>query len=151
MSKARQDLGHLVEEYQAEIVLPDTWPVAVGYAPWIEVVWRNYLSNAITYGGQPPRVEMGATGQPDGVVRFWVRDNGPGIPLEIQDRLFRPFTQLDQARSRGYGLGLSIVRRIVEKLDGRVGVASEIGRGSVFSFTLPGAVSQRRSRGGDKL
>jgi len=71
-------------------------------------------------------------------VRFWVRDNGPGLTPEEQARLFTLFTQLDQDRTKGHGLGLSIVWRIVNKLDGQVGVESEVGRGSVFSFTLPG-------------
>jgi len=67
-----------------------------------------------------------------------VRDSGPGIPPEAQARLFTPFTRLDQIRVKGQGLGLSIVRRIVEKLDGQVGVESQPGQGSTFSFTLPG-------------
>jgi len=73
------------------------------------------------------------------MVRFWVRDNGPGIAPDDQARLFAPFTRLDQARAEGHGLGLSIVRRIVEKLNGQVGLESELGRGSLFFFTLPGA------------
>jgi len=83
-------------------------------------------------------VELGATPQPDRMVRFWVRDNGPGLTPEEQALLFTPFTRLDQARAKGHGLGLSIVRRIVEKLGGQVGVESEVGKGSVFTFTLPG-------------
>ncbi len=81
---------------------------------------------------------MTLTTQVDGMVRFWVRDNGPGLTPEDQTRLFVPFTRLDQIRVEGHGLGLSIVRRIVEKLGGQVGVESEglPGRGSVFSFTL---------------
>jgi two-component system sensor histidine kinase/response regulator len=77
--------------------------------------------------------------QPDGMVRFWVRDNGPGITPEAQSRLFTPFTRLDQVSIQGHGLGLSIVRRIVEKLGGQVGVESQVRQGSVFSFTLPSA------------
>jgi two-component system sensor histidine kinase/response regulator len=77
--------------------------------------------------------------RPDGMVRFWVKDNGPGIPPEAQARLFTPFTRLDQARARGHGLGLSIVRRIVEKLGGQAGVESAAGQGSLFYFTLPAA------------
>ncbi|MCK4449343.1 MAG: HAMP domain-containing histidine kinase, partial [Anaerolineae bacterium] len=109
-----------------------------GYPLWVEEVWANYLSNAIKYGGQPPRVELGATVQADGYVCFWVRDNGDGIPPEERAHLFTPFTRLDRTRAQGHGLGLSIVRRIVEKLGGQVGVESEMGRGSVFTFTLPG-------------
>jgi signal transduction histidine kinase len=80
--------------------------------------------------------------QPDGTVRFWIRDNGPGLTPEEQTRLFTPFTRLDQAHAKGHGLGLSIVRRIVEKLGGQVGVESKVGQGSLFTFTLPGAASE---------
>ena len=136
-----QRLVDMIESYQAEIVMPETRPAALGYGPWIEEVWVNYLDNAIKYGGRPPRVELGAEELPDGdgpsSVRFWVRDNGPGLSLEERGRLFRPFTRLDQAHTKGHGLGLSIVRRIVEKLGGQVGVESEEGKGSTFSFTLP--------------
>jgi len=130
-------LKPLVTEQQAEIVLPDEWPVARGHAPWIEEVWVNYLSNALKYGGHPPHIELGATVQPNGEVRFWVADNGPGLAPKDQARLFVPFTRLEQARAEGYGLGLSIVHRIMERLGGQVGVESVPGRGSVFFFTLP--------------
>jgi PAS domain S-box-containing protein len=138
LDEAQRRLAYLIERHQAEIILPESWPVALGYGPWVEEVWTNYLSNAIQYGGRPPRVELGATEQADGKVCFWVRDNGPGLTPEEQARLFTPFTRLDQVRAKGHGLGLSIARRIVEKLGGQVGVESEVGRGSVFTFTLPG-------------
>jgi signal transduction histidine kinase len=136
VSEAQSRLTLLIEEYQAEIIVPDDWPVALGYGPWVEEVWANYLSNAIKYGGEPPRVELGATAQTDGMVRFWVRDNGQGLTPEEQAQLFIPFTRLDQALPKGHGLGLSIVQRIVKKLSGKVGVESKPGQGSVFSFLL---------------
>jgi signal transduction histidine kinase len=145
--EALNRLAGMVEESQAEIILPETWPQALGHGPWVEEVWANYISNAIKYGGQPPQVELGAdqvmispgsTGEAEGeYVRFWVRDNGPGISPEAQARLFVPFTQLDQVRGKGHGLGLSIVQRIVERLGGQVSVDSEIGQGSLFAFSLP--------------
>jgi PAS domain S-box-containing protein len=138
MTEVQQRLAGMIEEHHAEVTLPDTWPEALGYGPWVEEVWVNYLDNAIKYGGRPPRVELGGTEQPDGLRRFWVRDNGHGLTPEEQSRLFTPFTRLEQVRVKGHGLGLSIVRRIVEKLGGEVGVESEEGKGSVFSFTLPG-------------
>ena len=139
VAQAQASLAHFARERQEEILLPEAWPVAVGYGPWVEEVWVNYLSNAIKYGGQPPRVELGAT-VPEvatGQVRFWVRDNGAGLTPEEQARLFTPFTRLDQTRATGHGLGLSIVRRIVERLGGQVDVDSTPGEGSVFGFTLP--------------
>jgi PAS domain S-box-containing protein len=147
VGEAQHRLGYLVEEYQGEIVLPKSWPRAMGYAPWVEEVWVNYISNALKYGGQPPRVELGSTEGDDGVVRFWVRDNGPGVAPEQQAQLFASTTRLGRAGSKGHGLGLSIVRRIVELMGGQAAVESELGRGSVFSFTLPRAGVETGIRG----
>lgn len=144
--EAIERLHILVQDRHAQITLCDqaAWPAALGYAPWIEEVWVNYISNAIQYGGQPPQVQMGADApslteeqEQAGMARFWVRDNGPGLSAKAQVDLFTPFTRLVQVHTNGHGLGLSIVRRIVEKLGGQVGVTSEIGQGSTFFFTLP--------------
>jgi PAS domain S-box-containing protein len=153
VAEAQQRLAGMIAEYQAEIILPPAWPVVWGHAPWVEEVWVNYLSNALKYGGHPPIVELGFDweAQANGAnvqsgepvvrnVRLWIRDNGPGLPPEEQSRLFVPFTKLAQVRAEGHGLGLSIVRRIVEKLGGQVGVRSSgvPGEGCEFSFTLRG-------------
>ncbi len=142
VAEARERLAYMVDTYEAEITVPAQWPVALGYAPWIEEVWVNYISNGIKYGGQPPRLKLGAILQQDGRVRFWIRDNGPGLTLEEQARLFTPFTQLNRVRANGHGLGLSIVQRIVSKLNGEVGLISQRGHGSIFTFTLPGMNDQ---------
>ena len=139
VTAARQRLFYEIDKAGAVIDLPDDWPVAVGYAPWIEEVWTNYISNALKYGGSPPCVALGADRQPDGWVRFWARDNGPGLSDEEQARLFIPFARLNQVRAKGHGLGLSIVRRIMERLDGGVGVENAPDGGSMFYFTLPPA------------
>jgi signal transduction histidine kinase len=136
LARVQERLAFMLEEHQAEINLPESWPVPVGYGPWVEEVWINYLSNAIKYGGRSPKLDLGAAAQTDGTVRFWVSDSGPGLTTEEQARLFKPFTRVDQVSVKGHGLGLSIVRRIVEKLGGQVGVESQVGKGSVFSFTL---------------
>jgi len=78
------------------------------------------------------------------MVRYWVRDNGPGLSEEQRRQLFTEFTRLDPKRSEGHGLGLSIVQRIAEKLGGRVGCSSTLGQGSTFWFTLP-SVERRAS------
>jgi signal transduction histidine kinase/DNA-binding response OmpR family regulator len=135
--EAQERLIDLIETHRAKITLPQHWPTALGYAPWIEEIWVNYLSNAIKYGGRPPRVELGADTDHPPLIRFWVRDNGPGLTPEEQERLFTPFTRLDQVRAKGHGLGLSIARRIAEKLGGQVQVQSTPGHGSTFSFSLP--------------
>jgi two-component system sensor histidine kinase/response regulator len=76
VAKARKRLSYMVKEYHGRIIPPNTWPEALGNAPWIEDVWANYISNAMKYGGEAPRVELGASLQPDGMVRFWTRDYG---------------------------------------------------------------------------
>jgi two-component system, sensor histidine kinase and response regulator len=130
-------LAHQIKEQQAHLFIPGEWPLAQGYAPWIEEIWANYLSNGLKYGGRPPHLQLGSTLQADGMVRFWLRDNGPGLSPEDSARLFQQFTRLRRNEAEGHGLGLSIVRRIAEKLGGSAGVESSLGSGSTFYFTLP--------------
>lgn len=152
VAAARERLSHLIEERQAELILPEAWPTAMGHGPWIEEVWVNYLSNGLKYGGRPEldvasHLELGGcvdkAQMPTDpatelkMVRFWIKDNGPGISPSDQSQLFTPFTHIHHTRGRGHGLGLSIVQRIVEKSGGQVGVESEVGKGSTFWFTLP--------------
>jgi signal transduction histidine kinase len=155
MVSVQYRVAHMVDEYDAEIVVPDAWPVALGHPAWLEEVWANLISNAIEYGGRPPRVELGASPPsplPEGAVAlieqgmdtvcFWVRDNGRGLPLDEQVKLF---TRSDQDPSTEYGLGLALVQRIVGKLGGQVGVDSKVGHGSTFYFTLRAADEAPRS------
>ena len=135
VTNVRQRLSPMIAESQAQIESPDHWPAALGYAPWIEEVLANYISNAIKYGGQPPLIRLGAEDVATEDIRFWVQDNGDGIAPEDQANRFKPFSQLNK-RSKGHGLGLSIVRRIIEKMGGQVSVDSTPGHGSRFYFTL---------------
>jgi len=146
VTESLERVSNIIEQRGAQVTSPEVWPVVRGYAPWIEEVWVNYLSNAIKYGGRPDEgvpstLELGfdaplAVSDPD-YACFWVQDNGMGLTSEQQQHLFTPFVRLDQVRAEGHGLGLSIVRRIVEKLGGQVGVQSVVGQGSRFYFTLP--------------
>jgi signal transduction histidine kinase len=171
VSDVERRLNHLFQESQARLTKPETWPAALGHAPWVEEIWANYISNAIQHGGSPPQLEIGAeildspvdlpvlmeedaepVLVPTTMVRFWVRDHGDGIPLDQQEFVFAPFVTRNlhtarkappdgPAKASGHGLGLSIVKRIVEKLDGWVGIESTgvPGEGSLFFFTLPAA------------
>jgi signal transduction histidine kinase len=134
---------NLIQQSRAQVEQPAAWPAALGYGPWIAEVWSNYLSNAVKYGGQPPNIRLGADVLPERArVRFWVQDNGPGLTAEQQAALFRPFARVTQTRVKGHGLGLSIVRRIAEKLGGSAGVESQPGAGSRFWFELTAAMQQ---------
>ncbi|MDM8530462.1 hybrid sensor histidine kinase/response regulator [Anaerolineales bacterium HSG25] len=138
LTDVQKRLAPMVEEYQPQITFPDSWPKAVGYAPWIEEVWTNYFSNGLKYGGRPPHISFGATINDDSnLVRFWIKDNGAGLTSSQQEKLFTEFTRLNQTEVEGTGLGLSIIRRIIKRLGGQVGVESEVGQGSLFYFDLP--------------
>jgi len=107
----------------------------LGYDPWIEEVWYNYISNAIAYGGSSPVIEIGSEVQNSDFIKYFVKDNGPGLSPEFKAIVFQTSPEKDKV-AHGYGLGLSIVKSIVEKLGGYIDVESEIGNGSVFSFYL---------------
>lgn len=127
-----------LEQTKAVVHIPRSWPVSVGHGPWVEEVWVNYIGNAAKYGGPAPVVTLGAEVRGD-VVRYWVDDTGPGISPEAQESLFVPFSRVTTEAIEGHGLGLSIVRRITDKLGGACGVESEPGQGSRFWLELPAA------------
>ncbi|WP_448205797.1 ATP-binding protein [Azospirillum sp. sgz302134] len=113
----------------------------------LERVLRNLLSNAIAHGAGDGdgegrgRVLFGCRRRPGGV-EFQVWDNGPGIPEDAREAIFEEFRQLknpERSAAKGFGLGLSIVSRIARLLGLEVTVRSAVGRGSVFSVTVPRA------------
>lgn len=100
----------------------------------------NLVANAIKYNRSGGLVTVTASRQPDRRVRIAVSDTGFGIPADKQKHLFEPFERLGVERTgiEGTGLGLSLCKRLVEAMDGTIGVSSEPGRGSTFWIDLPG-------------
>jgi len=145
----RLDMGAIVTEsieraeeilrrHAVAITRPETWPAAVGHAPWVIEMWVNFLSNAAKYGGPNPAITLGGEAVAGGrAARFWVQDHGPGLDESARSKMFVPFTRISKVRAAGHGFGLSIVRRIAEKLGGTVGVDSTPGAGARFWFELP--------------
>jgi protein-histidine pros-kinase len=106
----------------------------------LKQVLLNLLSNAVKFTPAGGRVEVGHGIAADGMLELWVEDSGIGIQPEDLGKLFVEFQQLDSGTSRRYGgtgLGLALVKRIVELQGGRIAVRSEPGRGSVFTVRLP--------------
>lgn len=101
-------------------------------------VLQNLLDNAAKYmGDQPnPQIEIGCSGEEDGKAVLCVKDNGMGIAPEYHERVFGLFNKLDSS-SDGTGVGLALVKKIIEVHEGRIWVESEMGKGSTFYFTLP--------------
>jgi len=106
----------------------------------LKQVLYNYLSNALKFTPEGGRVTVRARLEPGGRFRLEVEDTGVGIRPEDLGRLFVEFQQLDASASKahaGTGLGLVLTKRIVEAQEGRVGVSSMVGQGSVFHAVLP--------------
>lgn len=102
-------------------------------------ILRNFISNALKFT-QKGEVRVAARTCGADRIRFSVADTGVGIPYEQLESIFEDFVQIDtplQRRFRGAGLGLALCKRLAEVLGGRVEVESEVGRGSLFSLTIP--------------
>jgi signal transduction histidine kinase len=99
-------------------------------------VFSNLIGNAVKFTPQGGEITLSAA-RGNGQVRCSVSDNGPGIPADQLPRIFGKFWQAKRSDNRGVGLGLAIARGIVEAHGGTIGVTSEVGQGSAFSFALP--------------
>jgi len=102
----------------------------------LEQILVNLLSNAVRHSPQGGIVTVLVEPQP-AAVAFRVSDHGPGIPTELQERIFEPFERFDPHSGVGTGLGLPVSRRLAEVLGGRLTVESVVGRGATFSLSLP--------------
>lgn len=139
VNNAQQRLEDFARQHNTSIDVPSCWPTASGYPQWVEEIWVNYLSNAIKYGGQPPVIKLGADTQANGKVIFWIQDNGQALSEQQQQLLFGAFERFSPQTADGHGLGLSIVKRIAERLGGEVGYRAAEDGGSLFWFSLPQA------------
>jgi signal transduction histidine kinase len=134
-------LAGAISQRRADIHLPETDLILFGDRARLCQIWQNLIENAIKYSPAetPPRIELGLL-QENGDTVFYVRDNGIGIDPQYHGKVFGVFEKLDP-KSSGVGLGLTMIRRIVERYAGRVWVESGgTGQGSCFRFTLPGAL-----------
>ncbi|MFV9504964.1 MAG: response regulator [Oscillochloridaceae bacterium umkhey_bin13] len=126
-------------EISLELRLPARLPLVFVDRDRTLQILINLLSNAIKFSTAGQRVLL-SVAHDGAMLRIAVQDWGRGIPLEDQDRLFEKFQQIDSSSTRdagGSGLGLAISRALVEEHGGRMWIESELGRGSIFKFTLP--------------
>jgi signal transduction histidine kinase len=133
---------HLPEELSLELLHDSPLPDVAADSDKLRQVLVNLVENAIKYSGAG-RIQV-RLGSHYGNVRFSVRDEGPGIPLNQQERIFEKFYRLDRQMTKvvgGTGLGLYISRELIEGMDGDIWVESAPGQGSTFSFELPVAQS----------
>jgi signal transduction histidine kinase len=135
VSFALQRLESRILKNQATVKEPTAWPEVEGVSAWLEMIWWNLLTNALTHGGEKSRIELGWH-EHEGHSRFWITDNGPGVSPERQKNLFKSFDSLHETEDFA-GLGLAIVDRLVELQGGQCGHESPAAGGSLFYFELP--------------
>jgi len=139
VQEALSSLEYLIQEKGIEVRVARDLPEIRCVPEQIEQVFNNLISNAVKYMGDQkrPRIEIGwEEGQSE--YTFFVRDNGVGIPKEHHEKIFALFHRVEpREKGDGTGIGLTIVRRIVENHGGKVWVESEVGKGSTFYFTIP--------------
>lgn len=126
-------LNFQIEQSQAEILVPKTVHPSIAVAPWIEEVWFNLVSNAIKYGGNPPKIEISSQILESGYVKYCVKDNGKGISKDKKEQVLNLGSGVSNT---GFGLGLSIVQRILDRLGGRFEIENNPEGGTNFTFYL---------------
>jgi signal transduction histidine kinase len=150
MELVRQVLDELKPDYlrrQVEIVIGDL-PVCQADPGLLRQVWANLLSNALKYSRARAvaQIEVGWRSEPGA---YFVRDNGAGFDMRYADKLFEVFQRLHSAEAfEGTGVGLAVVKRIVERHGGRIWAEAEVDQGATFYFTLlsaPGLETDRKS------
>ncbi|MCI0549735.1 MAG: ATP-binding protein [Anaerolineae bacterium] len=140
-------ISGLLEAGGVKVEIQNDLPSIHGDHTRLVEVMQNLISNAIKFMGDQaaPRIEIGTTGLgTDGKPVFFIRDNGIGIEAQYHERIFGLFNRLDP-NVDGTGIGLSLVRRIIEVHQGKIWVESQPGEGTTFLFTLPLAQSSDRS------
>lgn len=130
-------------ENKANTVLPLIWVD-------VDMIYRvfiNLIENAIKYTPMGGHIEVGAQTTDGMFVKFWVKDNGPGIPPQDRDRVFDKFTRLRGKNNNpsGIGIGLSFCKLAVQGHGGKIWVESEVDKGTTFFLTLP--VAQKKATG----
>lgn len=156
MALAPVDLNCLIRELtrtypnlqpdKVDIRIDAVLPVVSGNEAALSQCFSNLLGNAVKFAkpGTRPNVRIQPESRQDREVRIWIEDDGIGIPEDALERIFGLFERVD-ASHEGTGMGLAIVKKVVERMCGKVGVESELGKGSRFWVDLPLATNGSRT------
>ena len=127
-----------LEAKQAQIKIQNNLPMVYGDRVRLVEVIQNLIDNSVKYSNatSTPCIEIGTQENARGQHSFFVQDNGIGIDPQFHERIFGLFNKLD-TKAEGTGIGLTLVKRIIEVHGGNIWVESELGKGATFYFTLP--------------
>ncbi len=136
--RALQNVKTFLNEKEIQIIqsIPEDLPNLKMDIPKTTGVLVNFLTNAIRYSSPMDSIEIDVF-QNNGTVQFSVKDNGPGISNDDLKKVFDRYHRAKDDKTKGTGLGLAISKEFIEAQGGKIWVKSEIGKGSVFSFSLP--------------
>ncbi|MEJ2657543.1 MAG: ATP-binding protein, partial [Desulfobacterales bacterium] len=140
MEKVLKTLKPYIDENGIKLTVEKGLPLVYGEMERLGQVMENLLSNAVKYIGKEnpsPKIDVGAT-ENDGQKVFFVKDNGIGIEKRYYQKIFEIFQRLPSGKKigEGTGVGLTIVKRIIELHGGKIWLESELGKGTTFYFTL---------------
>ncbi|MBR9971883.1 ATP-binding protein [Magnetospirillum sulfuroxidans] len=140
VADAQANLALAIEEAGATVAVPADLPAALGDREQLVRLLQNLIGNAVKFRApeRPALITIGGRVRDDGRREYWVTDNGIGIAPEYHQRIFMIFQRVGTVKVDGTGIGLAVVKRIVERHDGEIHVESQVGAGATFRFDLPG-------------
>jgi signal transduction histidine kinase len=141
LNEIREELDFTIKKQNVKLIIQENLPSFICDPVRFPQVWKNLISNSIKYNDKPePIIEIGEAGNNNypGLYCFFVKDNGIGIDKKDCDKIFNPFQRATSDKQfEGTGIGLAIVKRIIEFHNGKVWVESQKGKGTTFYFTIP--------------
>lgn len=136
INEAISRLKFNIKECSGEITIQEPLHQSKGYAPWVEEIWLNLISNALKYGGKPPVITISSQ-KFSNHIEYHVSDNGEGLSQAEFKKIISIRHKENKRIAKGHGLGLEIVSRILDKLDGNIKVSASESGGTTFTFALP--------------
>lgn len=127
-----------LESANAQVTVQEQFPLVACHSAYLQQIMDNLIANSIKFSRSGALPEISITARRHGrMLRFTVTDNGIGIPVECRERVFDAFVRLDPARANGSGIGLTIVKRIVELCGGEIWIEDSTKPGVSITFSLP--------------
>lgn len=141
LDEVKMELDYTIKQSHVKLTIQNNLPVIICDPARFQQVWENLIGNSIKYNDKPePEIEIGINENYEDKTKycFFIKDNGIGIDESYFAKIFNPFQRATADKKyKGTGIGLAIVKRIIEFHNGEIWVESEQGKGTTFFFTIP--------------